>query len=116
MQSESPSQKRYTCQVTLALAARLEALFELHPQAERSTVLADLLTLGLAQVESKRSARNPAGPEFQPDALQPIYLLTGPFEAFHGLVQKHHLALESALNDNNAPQTNSLNYRLNLDE
>lgn len=28
---------------------------------------------------------------------QPIYLLTGPFSAFHHLTYKHHLALEHVL-------------------
>jgi hypothetical protein len=34
---------------------------------------------------------------FHPDSRQPIYLPSGPFAEFRGLVPKHHLALEREL-------------------
>lgn len=116
MPTPHPGQKRYTCQVPLALASRLEALFEMHPQTGRNQVMTDLLALGLAEVARTRAARNGANPAYQPDAQQAIYLLTGPFEAFHGLVQKHHLALESAMNDHPTVPMNPQDYRLNPDD
>jgi hypothetical protein len=116
MPTAHPSQKRYTCQVPLALAARLEALFEMHSQTERNQVMVDLLALGLAQVARTRSELTAAGPEPQPDPQRSIYLLTGPFEAFHGLVQKHHLALERARDDHDTLPLIEPDYRLNPDE
>ncbi len=44
---------------------------------------------------SLRTTREPVG--FHPDTKQPIYLLTGPFAEFHGLIHRHHLALEHEL-------------------
>lgn len=109
-------QKRYTCQVSLALAAQLEALFEMHPEADPNQLMADLLALGLAQIERTQSERPPAALERMPDTHQPIYLLTGPFDAFHGLVHKHHLALERAQEHNDIPPATTQDYRLNPDE
>lgn len=123
MPKKRPAQKRYTCQVPLVLAARLEALFEMHPETESSLLLADLLALGLAQVELTRSATpleasaaQPTQPT-QPGLHHPaIYLLTGPFDAFHGLVQKHHLALEHMQDDTDMPSMGAQDYRLNPDD
>jgi hypothetical protein len=123
MPKKRPAQIRYTCQVPLALAARLEALFEMHPETEPDLLLADLLALGLAQVEHTRSgialaesAASPAQPA-QPGLHRPaIYLLTGPFDAFHGLVQKHHLALEHTQGDADTPSMSAHDYRLNPDD
>lgn len=91
----SLARKRYALRLPLALASRLEALCEMHPQAPRSQLIADLIGLGLAQVERRAQAEAPASaPPFYPDIRQPIYLLTGPFSEFHGLTYKHHLAME----------------------
>ena len=89
--------KRYACRLPLELASRLEALFEMHPQKTRSRVLADLLGLGLAEVERVGSAAAAEPPVPRPDTNQQVYLLSGPFAEFRGLTYKHHLALERAL-------------------
>jgi hypothetical protein len=86
--------KRYTCSLPLALASRLEALLEMHPETTRSQLIGDLLGLGLAEVERTRSGSGLEWGGVQADRQQPIYLLTGPFSEFHKLTQKHHLALE----------------------
>ncbi len=109
-------QKRYTCQVSLALAAQLEALCEMHPETGPNQLMADLLALGLAQIGRTQSEPPPAELERPPDTQQPIYLLTGPFDAFHGLVHKHHLALERAQDDTETPPATTQDYRLNPDE
>lgn len=91
------ARKRYACRLPLELASRLEALCEMHPRKTRTQIMGDLLGLGLAEVERAGSgaAAGPAG--FHPDTRQPIYLLTGPFAEFHGLIRKHHLAMEHEL-------------------
>lgn len=116
MPTARTGQKHYTCQVPLALAARLEALLDLHPEKQRSQLMADLLALGLEQVERTRSGLTVAEPEPLPDAHASIYLLTGPFDAFHGLVHKHHLALECALDEADTPPGSAQDYRLNTDD
>ena len=116
MPTARTGQKHYACQVPLALAARLEALFDMHPEKQRSQLMADLLALGLDQVERTRSGLTLAEPEPLPDAHAPIYLLTGPFDAFHGLVHKHHLALERALDEADTPPGSAQDYRLNPDD
>ena len=88
--------KRYTCRLPLELAARLEALFEMHPQTPRSRLMADLLRLGVAEVQRTHAGHDLAQTLLQPDPQQPIYLLTGPFAAFHKLSYQHHLAMERA--------------------
>jgi len=88
----------YTLHLPPGLASQLEALHDLHPQTPRAQLLADVLALGLAEIR-----RSHGGPQPAPMALQStderdaVYLLTGPFAAFHGLVCKHHLALEQGL-------------------
>lgn len=91
------ARKKYACRLPLELASRLEALCEMHPQKTRSQIMGDLLGLGLAEVERAGSATAVAQSGFQPDTRQPIYLLNGPFAEFHGLIHKHHLALEHEL-------------------
>ena len=98
------SRKKYTFQLPLEVAARLEALCEMHADTRRAQVLADVLALGLAQVtqahnEAHKEAHNETRPGqaaevSAPDTKQAIYLLTGPFAEFHKLVRVHHLALE----------------------
>jgi predicted DNA-binding protein len=95
--------KKYACRLPLELASRLEALCEMHPKKTRTQLMADLLRLGLAEVERASSAPAAALAEYHPDTRQPIYLLTGPFAEFHGLVHKHHLAMEQGL-DKEDPQ------------
>ena len=96
------ARKRYTCRLPLELASRLEALCEMHPLKTRTQIMADVLRLGLAEVERARTEAAVA--EFHPDTRQPIYLLTGPFAEFHGLTHKHHLAMEHELAKDD-PQT-----------
>lgn len=100
----SLARKRYALRLPLALASRLEALREMHPDTSRAQLITDLLGLGLAQVE-RRASSHPVTcpPSFHPDIRQPIYLLTGPFSEFHGLTHKHHLAMEREL-DGDDPQ------------
>lgn len=89
--------KRYSCRLPLALASRLEALCEMHPQKTRAQLMGDLLGLGLTEVERASSGAAAEAAGFHPDTRQPIYLLTGPFAEFHGLIHKHHLAMEQEL-------------------
>jgi len=89
--------RRYAFLLPLDLAASLEALFEMHPNTPRSHLMADLLRLGVAEVQRTRAGEDLAQPLAPLDPRQPIYLLTGPFAAFHKLSYKHHVALERAL-------------------
>lgn len=93
----------YTLRLPIPLAARLEALSELHPQTPRAQLLVDLLALGLQAVEHARSPTRPAATSLVPDTSQRVYLLHGPFAEFHGLVHKHHLALEHELAGDDPP-------------
>jgi hypothetical protein len=51
-------------------------------------------------------------PPIQTDILQLIYLLCGPFAAFHGLVHKHHLAREHARTRDDPEAHGSSDYAL----
>lgn len=102
-QGSRAPRKKYTIGLPLALASRLEALCEMHPQTTRTQLIGDLLGLGLAEVERARSSPNTPPTSQVPDMNQPIYLLTGPFSEFHHLSHQHHLALEHALNQEDAP-------------
>ena len=86
----------YTLRLPLGLASQLEALHELHPQTPHAQLITDVLALGLAEVRRARGSTPPMAPQ-APDEREAVYLLTGPFSAFHGLVCKHHLALEQEL-------------------
>lgn len=86
----------YRLSLPLALAARVAALGELHPHKTPEALLTDLVALGLSEVERQWPGRPEQFPDFHPDTRQPVYLVTGPFAAFHGLTHKHHLALEQA--------------------
>lgn len=101
------ARKRYACRLPLELASRLEALCEVYPDKKRAELLADLLALGLAEVERAWTGAAAAETVFHPDTKQPIYLPTGPFAEFHNLVHKHHLALEHALAKDDDPQAAS---------
>ena len=99
---------RRSLRLPLGVAARLAAWCELHPQRSRGDLVAELLELGLTAAE--RSLPNEAhqtapmgdGPG---DTRQPVYLPTGAFAEFHGLVQKHHLELERERNHEDAAAT-----------
>jgi hypothetical protein len=104
---DAPEGKRYTCLLPLDLAARLEALFEMHPETPRSKVIADLLRLGVAEVERTHAVVELAHPFAPGDNRQHIYLLSGPFAEFHKLTYKHHLALERAQNKEDASEPNT---------
>ncbi len=86
----------YRVSLPLALSARVAALGELHPHKTPEALLSDLVALGLSEVERQWPGRPAQFPDFYPDTSQPVYLVTGPFAAFHGLMHKHHLALEQA--------------------
>ncbi len=105
--------KRYSVQLPLDLAARLEALFEIHPRTPRSHLMADLLRLGVAEVERTHAGEELAHPFVPLDNRQPIYLLSGPFAEFHKLLHKHHLALERAHSKEDASEpTTNAGYQL----
>ena len=89
--------KVYSLSLPLALAARLAALGELHPHKSQEALLTDLVALGLEAVERQWPGRPEQSSDFHPDARLPVYLVTGPFAAFHGLTHKHHLAMERVL-------------------
>ena len=108
------SLKKYACRLPLALAARMEALCELHPQKTRSQIMADVLSLGLAAVAQDSTHTEPAG--FRTDTRQAVYLLTGPFAEFRGLTQKHHLAMEQAQAKDEAPARGPANSYGLVDE
>lgn len=91
------ARKKYACRLPLELASRLEALCEMHPGKTRAQLMRDVLGVGLAEVERAWSGNATGAPGFQPDTRQPIYLLSGPFAEFHGLIHKHHLAMEHEL-------------------
>jgi len=86
------ARKTYSFQLPLQLAARFEALCELYPERPPAELLADLLGLGLAQLEQHWPRAVASG---LPAGRRPaVYLLTGPFDEFRGLVLKHHTAME----------------------
>ncbi len=89
--------KRYSLRLPVGVAAPLEALCELHPAKKRSQIIADLLALALERIE--HPVHGTTGPEsgFQADVRQHVYLLSGPFAEFRGLVQKHHRSIERQL-------------------
>jgi hypothetical protein len=92
--AKPPARTRYACQLPVPLASRLEALCDMHPEKTRSQVMADVIGLGLAEIERVAAGAVVAVASFHPDTRQSIYLLTGPFSEFHGLTSKHHLAIE----------------------
>ncbi len=89
--------RRCTLRLPVVVAARLEAWCEMHPQQSRAALISSLLAAGLAEAE--RSLPGERGPGAEPPSggRAPVYLPTGPFAEFHGLVSKHHLQLEQAL-------------------
>lgn len=91
------ARRRYLVRLPVPLAARLEALCEMHPGKPRSRLLADLVSLGLAELGRSAARQSTAASDFHSDTSQAIYLLGGPFAEFHGLTAKHHRALEREL-------------------
>lgn len=89
--------KKYSITLPPSLASKIEALCEMHPHTTRTQMMIDLLKLGLMQVERAASHTTTAAAPYQPDTAQAIYLLNGPFDEFHGLIRKHHLAMEHTL-------------------
>ena len=84
---------RSSLRLPLPLAARLAAWCELHPERSRGELVAELLEAGLEAAE-RSLPRAPVAAPGPADDRQPVYLPTGAFAEFHGLVQKHHLQLE----------------------
>ena len=109
------TRKRYAFRLPIHLAARIEALCEMHPETPRRQLISDLLALGVTEVERAQGQQNSALPSTLPDPKQPIYLLNGPFVEFHGLAHKHHLAMEHALDGDEAPST-LVSYSLGNDD
>lgn len=109
------TRKRYAFRLPVALAARIEALCEMHPETSRSQLISDLLALGVAEVERTRGHQHSALPGAVTEMTSPIYLLSGPFVEFHGLTRKHHLAMEHALDRDETPST-VLNYSMGNDD
>lgn len=105
------ARKKYTFRLPIPLAARIEALCDLHPRTPRRQLIADLLTLGVAEVENVHVRQTDGVPSWWPKEESHIYLLTGPFSEFHGLARKHHLAMEHALDNDKAPPS-LLDYQL----
>ncbi|MDO8702549.1 MAG: hypothetical protein Q7J77_09005 [Undibacterium sp.] len=91
--------KKYSLKLSLPLASKIEALSKMHPQKKRTDLIVDLIDLGLAQVEHAASHPSAEPPIFHPDTKQAIYLLNGPFAEFHGLIHKHHLAMEREIDE-----------------
>jgi hypothetical protein len=94
------SMKNYSVKLTNALAAKLEAVCEMHPHKKPAQVLADLLTLALTEIERRADEHTEGGTlEFHTDPSQSVYLLGGPFAEFHGLVRKHRHALSQRVDE-----------------
>lgn len=94
--------RRASLRLPLPLAARLAAWCELHPQRSRSDIVAGLLEAGLTQAERAWAQAGASMAVAPADASAALYLPTGPFAEFHGLVQKHHLRLEHELDHDEA--------------
>ncbi len=91
------TRKRYLLRLPIALAARLEALCELHPEMGRDQIFEELVGMGLTELERHAPRAIEVGSDFEPDLRAPVYLLSGPFAEFRDLVRKHHYALEQEL-------------------
>ena len=89
--------KRYSFRPELEVASRLDALCALHPRTARHRLLVELISLGLIEFERTRIPSNRDRTDFHSDPGRKIYLPTGPFSEFRGLLHKHHLALEHEL-------------------
>ena len=75
--------------------------------------MSDLLCLGMTGVQRTQVGGNVVQSLSQPDLQQPIYLLTGPFSAFHKLLYQHQLALERAgVKEGESPLGNTAGYQL----
>jgi hypothetical protein len=101
--------KEYTVSLPLPLASQLEALCEMHTHKSTDAILLDLIGLALAQVKHAATQANDSPAEIQPDQHQHVYLLQGPFAEFHGLIYKHHRALEKALDKDETELVNPAN-------
>lgn len=75
------------------------------PPADAARRARKRYTVGLprARVERATPAVGAGLAGLPPHTRQPIYLLSGPFAEFHGLLRKHHLAMERALSEDDAP-------------
>jgi hypothetical protein len=87
------SLRSYTLHLPLSQAARVEALCESYPHKRREEVLADLVCLGLGRIEQLWPHAVAGEAVVAADTGRSVYLPTGPFDEFHGLVRKHHDAL-----------------------
>jgi hypothetical protein len=91
--------KKFSLNVPLEMASRIELLCHIHPHKTRTQIILDLLELGFQQIDHAAAKTDKEPPPFHPDTTQAIYLLNGPFDEFHGLIHKHHLALEREMNE-----------------
>ncbi len=87
----------------------------MHREKTCSQLIGDLLALGVAEVERAQGGPTGALPTALPHGKPHIYLLNGPFAEFHGLTRKHHLAMEHAMDQDEAAPA-LLNYRLGDDD
>jgi hypothetical protein len=91
---EKSRRTRYVLRLPVGVAARLAAWCELHPQRSRSELVAELLDAALATAEHAPRTLPAAPAGSTADPRLSLYLPSGAFAEFHGLVQKHHLQLE----------------------
>lgn len=89
--------KRYVVKIPVQFAARLEALFEMHPKKSQNQIICDVVEMGLTELDFQATGNTPVPIESGSDKRQAIYLVEGPFAEFHKLVLKHHYALEQEL-------------------
>lgn len=85
--------RSYTLHLPLSQAVRVEALCESYPHKRREEVLADLVGLGLGRIEQLWPHAVAGDSILGTESGHRVYLPSGPFEEFHGLVRKHHDAL-----------------------
>jgi len=90
--------RRHSLRLPVAVEARLAAWCEMHPEKTRSEHVAALLATALAEAERTLPKVKGGIVDRRADTQRPVYLLTGPFAEFRGLVNKHHLRIEHELN------------------
>lgn len=90
--------RRHSLRLPVAVEARLAAWCEMHPDKTCSEHVAELLAAALAQAERALPKVKGGIVDRRADTQRPVYLLTGPFAEFRGLVNKHHLRIEHELN------------------
>jgi hypothetical protein len=85
--------RHYTLHLAPPVATQVDALCNLYPHKRCEEVLGDLVGLGLTQIERLWPHATAGDAVFVADPGQSVFLPTGPFDEFHGLVRKRHDAL-----------------------